>query len=165
MARSLIDQLEAHHSESWGWALACSQWQHSLAEDALQESYLRVLDGRARYAGRSSRKTWFFGVIRRVAAELRRSQARRGPLAADAADGVDDEPALTVVEQDRTTRQLRRALRSMPRRQREVLHLVFYAGLTLDECAQTLGMTVGAARTHYHRGKQRLAVLLELGNA
>ena len=56
------------------------------------------------------------------------------------------------------------ALKALSPRQREVLHLVFYSGLTLEETAATLDMTVGSARTHYHRGKTQLASMLELDN-
>ena len=46
-------------------------------------------------------------------------------------------------------------------RQRSLLHLVFYHGLTVDDAADALGISVGSARTHYARGKARLAVLLD----
>ena len=78
MKPALLDTLKALHADSFGWALACCDWHRQQAEDVLQESYLRVLDGRARFSGRSTEKTWFYGVIRRVAAEIRRGQARRG---------------------------------------------------------------------------------------
>ena len=45
------------------------------AEDVLQTSYLKILDGRARFGGRSSFKTFLFGVIRHTAAEDRRRTA------------------------------------------------------------------------------------------
>jgi RNA polymerase sigma-70 factor (ECF subfamily) len=67
-----------------------------------------------------------------------------------------------AAEQDQLSRQLRAALQNLPQRQREVLHLVFYGGLTLEEAAHTLGLTIGSVRTHYQRGKSRLAELLEL---
>jgi RNA polymerase sigma-70 factor, ECF subfamily len=167
MAATLMEKLEGHHSDSWGWALACCNWQGATAEDALQESYLRVLDGRARYRGDSSPKTWFFGVVKRVAAEQRRSQLRHGLLNLKyllPANDAEDDPSFDAVEEDDSSRQLRQALQAMSARQREVLHLVFYSGLTLEETARTLGMTLGSARTHYHRGKSRLAQLLELDN-
>jgi RNA polymerase sigma-70 factor (ECF subfamily) len=49
---------------------------------------------------------------------------------------------------------------TLPTRQREVLHLVFYAELTLEDTAIALDVSVGSVRTHYHRGKKRLSVLL-----
>jgi len=166
MAPTLIEVLEAHHRDSWGWALACCQWQHSLADDALQESYLRVLDGRARFGGKSTEKTWFFGIIKRVALELGRDQARQGWRLLTAVQATpeptENDSGLEAAEQDESSRALRDALKTMPQRQREVLHLVFYAELTLEQAAHTLGMGLGSARTHYHRGKSRLAELLEL---
>ena len=163
MAPTLIEVLEVHHTDSWGWALACCQWQHSLADDALQESYLRVLDGRARFGGKSTEKTWFFGIIKRVALELGRKQARQGwGLFTAAPEPTENDSGLEAAERDESSRALRDALKTMPQRQREVLHLVFYAELTLEQAAHTLGTSLGSARTHYHRGKSRLAELLEL---
>src|SRR5690606_24645884 len=46
-------------------------------EDALQELFLVVHRRLPEFAGRSSLKTWIFGVARRVAARHRRTEARR----------------------------------------------------------------------------------------
>jgi len=171
VARTLLDDLQAQHARNFGWSLACCGWQHDLAEDVLQEAYLRVLDERAVFAGQSSATTWFFAVIKRVASEARRARQRRAILnlravrmtgsvqdGAPAAAGDAADSAL----RDETAAALRAALLQLSLRQREVLHLVFYSELTLEEAAVTLSISLGSARTHYHRGKLRLAQLLNL---
>ncbi|MAT94874.1 MAG: hypothetical protein CME59_20075 [Halioglobus sp.] len=163
---ALLEELRDQHQRAHGWSLACCAWQQDLAEDVLQEAYLRVLDGRATFSGGSALTTWFYAVIRRVASEQRRGAARRAALNLRL---VTEEPASTAAEDaagalsvEARADSLRAALLQLSERQREVLHLVFYAEFTLEEAAQTLDITVGSARTHYHRGKRRLAELLQL---
>jgi RNA polymerase sigma-70 factor (ECF subfamily) len=152
-------EIEALHPASFSWAMACCRYRRQEAEDVLQETYLKVFDGRARFEGRSGLKTWLFSVIRRTAADrARRALAwdlltarwlAADPPALEAAAPNDERPARSVA-----------ALRALPRRQREVLELVFYQGLTVEEAARTMGVAVGTARIHYHRGKKRLLEVL-----
>jgi RNA polymerase sigma-70 factor (ECF subfamily) len=155
----LRTKLEEHHRDAFGWALSCCRWDRTLADDVLQSSYLKVLDGKARFSGRSGFKTWLFAVIRRTASEYRRRTAmsRLLPLGhltepADTA-GVDPIDDLTISERNA---RLVGALRKLPRRQREVLNLVFYHDLTIREAAEVSGVSIGSARTHYERGKQQM---------
>ncbi|MCB1688517.1 MAG: RNA polymerase sigma factor [Halioglobus sp.] len=165
----LLEELKALHNDSFGWSLACCAWHRDLAEDVLQEAYLRVLDGRADFNEKSTIKTWFFAVIRRVAADMQRTHKRRSILnlrvVADTLASVQGSvghtnPMIDTLYEGETSQQLQRALLQLPQRQREVLHLVFYSGFTVEEAAATAQITVGSARTHYHRGKERLLQLL-----
>lgn len=162
----LAAQLEQVHAAAFGWALSCCGWVRPAAEDVLQASYLKILEGRARFDERSGFRTWVFGVIRRTAQEARR-RAQLGrwlPLARllllpEGRDGhPDPEAALARTEE---TDRLVRALAQLPARQREVLHLVFYEDLTIAEAASLLGVALGTARTHYERGKTALRRMLE----
>ncbi|HEX4628202.1 MAG TPA: RNA polymerase sigma factor [Gemmatimonadales bacterium] len=162
----LAPELERLHPAAFGWALSCCGWDRTVAEDVLQASYLKLLDGRARFDGRSSLRTFVFGVIARTAREARRraALARWIPLAAlvlgaEVADGRPD-PATALARDDEAAR-LVRALARLPARQRQVLHLVFYEELTIAEAARVAGISLGTARTHYERGKAALKKRLE----
>ena len=159
----LEQELERLHAESFTWALGCCSRDRAEAEDVLQEAYLKILEGRARFLGRSSLKTFFFSVIRRTASEHRRRALWRRflPLAGENDRPLREpspaEPPAAAIERRIF---VGRALRALARRQREVLTLVFAHGLTVEESAAALGISVGSARVHYQRGKARMASLL-----
>jgi len=157
--------LEQHHVAGYGWALSCCSRDPGRAEDVLQTVYLKVLQGKARYSGRASFRTWLFSVIRKTAAEERRRslfrrlklleyrhQSRQTHTQDPSTQGADPSEMLAVFQE---------ALTALPKRQREVLHLVFYQDLAVQEAAQVMGVSLGSARTHYERGKRRLRELLE----
>jgi len=155
-------ELERVHPQGYTWALRCCDGDRTEAEDVLHQAYLKVLEGRARFEGRSSFRTWLFGVIRVTARESHRgwwSQARRLGRWWREQPAASSDPAEKMVATDSQER-LRSALRRLSPRQGEVLHLVFYQDLTIEEAAAVLGLPVGTARTHYQRGKARLRGLL-----
>jgi RNA polymerase sigma-70 factor (ECF subfamily) len=161
-------ELEREHPNAFAWALRCAGGGREEAEDALHTAYERILDGRAGFEGRSSFRTWLFGVIRRTALEERRrgwlrvERLRRwfarGPSLGSAETGGCD--AGRELERRETARRLGDALGRLSKRQRQLMHLVFYQDLSVQEAADVLGMPVGTARTHYERGKARLRALL-----
>jgi RNA polymerase sigma-70 factor (ECF subfamily) len=133
------------------------------AEDVLQASYLKILEGRARFDGRSSVKTWLFGVIRRTAAEERRRSLLRLRVrqsqVTDTPGGVE-QPGVDAIDDAQRSAALLRAIATLAPRQREVVQLVFYHGMTIEDAAIVMRVSLGTARTHYERGKERLRARL-----
>ena len=156
-APDLRTGLAALHRESFVWALHCCRGDAARAEDALQEAYLKILAGRARFGGRSSLKTWLLALIRHTAAdEWRRDERHRARVAT-----FDEMPEPAIASDDALAHAhaaagVREALDALPARQREVLTLVFYHDLTLDDAAAVMGVSPGTARTHYDRAKHQL---------
>jgi RNA polymerase sigma-70 factor (ECF subfamily) len=159
----LVKEIERLHESAFGWARACCGGRSDEAEDVLQTTYLKILDGRAVFEGRSAFRTWLFGVVRRTAAEHRRRRFAR-TLGLDPRTEPEEGSAPTTpdahVDAAERAGALRRAVGQLSRRQREVLHLVFYEDLTVEQAAEVVGVSVGSARAHYHRGKERLRTLL-----
>jgi RNA polymerase sigma factor (sigma-70 family) len=155
-------ELERLHGESWGWALACVGHDRELAQEVLQIVYVKMLSGVARLDGRSSFRTWAFGVIRLTALDelrrTRRAATRRDErdltiAAADPAPGPD-----MITERAERATALTAAMGTLSARQREVLQLVFYHDMTIEDAARVMQVSLGTARTHYDRGKKALAV-------
>ena len=157
-------ELVLHHRAAHAWANHCCRRDRGDAEEVLQVSYLKVLDGRARFDGRASFRTWLFGVIHRTAADHRRRRVLRNLLALRwGAEAADREPAPAAdarIEAAQQSARLVQALAALPRRQREVLLLVFHHELTVEDAAGVMAIGVGSARQHYARGKERLRRLL-----
>lgn len=154
--------IEDAHASCFGWALACCRGRREEAEDVLQTSYLKVLDGKAVFNGSSSMRTFLFGVIRKTASERRRydlvrilGRSRLGN--GDVATSPDPE---SIASDHEAAARLRSLLGRLSRRQRDLLHLVYYQEMTIEEASEVLGISLGSARTHYERGKSRLRALL-----
>jgi RNA polymerase sigma factor (sigma-70 family) len=167
MERAIADQLETLHPDAFGWALHCCAGDHARAEDVLQNAYLKLAQERASHDGRSSFKTWWFGVIRLTAHEEFRRQRYRESFWANCSPSS---PKSTIPRRHGTWRWTS-AMRScgvasqqLPARQAEVLHLVFYQDLTINEAANVMRVGLGSARQHYERGKARLRTLLQPGS-
>lgn len=152
------------HPASFGWALWCCDHRQEEAEEVLQTAYLKALEGTAKFDGRSSLRTWFFGVIRRTAREQRRRRWLRDQILGrwftrqPAPMPAPDPEAVATGSEN--SRDLLQALAGLPPRQREVLHLVFYQDLTVEEASRVLEVSVGTARTHFARGKDQLRQML-----
>ena len=86
----------------------------------------------------------------KVARERRHTQLDRDSAPADQA-------AMAHLEQEAVVR----ALRVLPRRQREVLVLRYYDGASEAEIAEVLGISVGSVKTHASRGLHAVAALME----
>ncbi|MFM8829867.1 MAG: RNA polymerase sigma factor [Spartobacteria bacterium] len=162
----LRDALEEHHAMSYGWALSCCSSNPTDAEDILQTVYQKIFEGRARYDGRAGFKTWLFAVIRNTAAgERRRNWIRFLRLGSYQKEHEKDCQAADRGESLQGSERIelfRSMLAKLPRRQQEILHLVFYQDLTIEAAAKAMGVSVGSARTHYDRAKKQLGKLLKL---
>jgi RNA polymerase sigma factor (sigma-70 family) len=160
----LATQLAALHPQCFGWAMACCGQRRQDAEDVLHDVYAGVLDNGLRFDGRSTLRTWLFGVIARKTRSRLRRDRLRALLGVTHAARIDTpapapSPDDGVVASERRER-TRRALGELPARQREVILLVFYHDLTIEEAAKVMNVSLGTARVHYERGKKRLVVLL-----
>ena len=151
-------QLALLHRDAWGWAVSCCRGDRQAAHDVLHDAYVRILDHKLTFSGRSSFKTWVFGVVRVTA-----MAARRRRLVLDIIFEPLGPQAQSVVAEGANSagsRGLAKAIGDLPRRQREVMSLVLAHDLTIEEAANVMNVSVGSARQHHARAKEKLRAAL-----
>ena len=131
------------------------------AEDAAQESLLRVWKALGSYDGRAALSSWIYAITRnRCLTALERRRALDSLSDAEIEDQV---AALAVApdEPDGRSDLLRELVELLPERQRRVLLLHYYEERSTVEVALMLGCPEGTVKTHLFRARAQLADLLK----
>jgi RNA polymerase sigma-70 factor (ECF subfamily) len=119
------------------------------AADLLSEVF--VVAWRRRADSQADPRLWLFGVARNVLAAHRRGRHVQASLAQRLREQV-----ATQCEPSRGDLHVREVLAKLPARDREVIELMVYEGLTPTEIAAVLGKSAGTVRVRLHRARQRL---------
>ena len=145
--------LEAIHSQVFGWALSRCNFDRSAAEDLVQQAYVELLNGKARFNGDSSLRTFVFSVVQNLANSRFRRVANRLRILREHAHEFETGTASDAYDE---RGEVWTAVKALPARQRDIIELVFCRDLTVEEASKVMGVTVGTGRVHYDRAKKAL---------
>ena len=132
------------------------------AEDVMQEVFLRVMDKQP-VLREGSEKSWLLKVALNICRDQWRSSwAKRVILGTKRLDIIPADDEL----EDRTEKEaLMQAVHSLPADVREVFLLFYYQRYTIEEIAKILDVQAGTVSSRLSRGRKKLKVLLEEGEA
>ena len=167
-ARAAAEVAARYHAILYRFSLGIARFDREEAQEIVQQTYMEVIEGRADLAKARDPRSFLLGVARRVAASRRRRRSIWGRvLRLEIGRGQPGppppDPETEVAVEQRDTR-VRGALAQLGGRQLQLATLVFVEGLTVEQAGEAIGVSLGSARTHYHRAKQKLAKLLEEGD-
>lgn len=128
-----------------------------LAEDAVQETFIKAARTLDKFRGESSMKTWLTSIAMRTCCDMRRSfwfrrmDRRFTPemLPEPAQETAEDESALTV------------AVMNLPKKEREAVLLYYYQDMNVSEIADVLGVTQPTVSYRLRRAREKLRQELE----
>ena len=154
------------------------------AEDLTQEVFYKVYRARKRYRPEAKFTTWLYRVAVNACLNEVRNRKRRLTWTATSLSGVSDEGAeggglaarvaddaaeapLDVVERDELKQRVRAAVDELPERQRLAILLNKFHGLSYEELAETLEMTIPGIKSLLVRarenGRKRIDPYLKTG--
>jgi RNA polymerase sigma-70 factor (ECF subfamily) len=121
------------------------------AEDVTATAFERAYRKRSRFdPKRGNGRAWLFGIARNAALDELRRRGRHAELAADPED-AESLAAVEAVERSERRLVLSAALAKLDGRERELVALKFFAGLSNAEIADVLGISESNAGTKLHR--------------
>jgi len=135
---------------------------HHDAEDAAQETFLRVLRYSHKLASVENGKTWLARIAWRVAEDRSQQRGRRREIALDDPEKPEGETASSdfsaheVVHGSQVGELLERLINNLPEKLRQPLILSALEEMSPVEVAATLGMSEAAVRSRVFRARQIL---------
>jgi RNA polymerase sigma-70 factor (ECF subfamily) len=153
----------AYRRRLYGYLVRMTR-RRDVAEDLLQETFLRLAQHAKRLADDTRLGAWLFTVAHRLVQSWGRAQAVRAQLAGDL---PVQEPAgsgrspLEAVADSQTQLALERAFAALAPAHREVALLVGIEGMQPSEVAEILGLRADAVRQRLARARAQLAELLQ----
>ena len=133
-------------------------------DDLVQNTFLNAQTSARRFAGRSSVKTWLFGIAANVAKHHFRGEARRGramhaladlpcPMSSEAPSGAAERREVLV--------RLRDGLSDLPHDLRVVFVMCAIEGIPGVEAAEILGLRQGTVWRRLHEARKKLIDAVE----
>jgi RNA polymerase sigma-70 factor (ECF subfamily) len=140
------------------------------AEDALdvvQEAFIHVLRGIGAFRGQSTFRTWLYRIVTHAALDYRRWRAVRATGSLDVETALEPAakgPAKPSPVEEAATNDLRKAiekaLANVSDRNRAALVLYAIEGMSYQEIAQVLDISIGTVMSRIFNARQRLKELL-----
>jgi len=135
----------------------------SRAEEVAQDVFLKVHRGLPYFRGESKLSTWIYRIA------INAISQERPELATTSLDDVvdDDRPRLQPGADDRAfgdlvlKDRLQKAIERLPVQYQVLINGHYLKGMRYEELAEALDMPMGTVKTHLHRAKRKLRLLLE----
>ncbi len=139
---------------------------HHVAEDLLEETWLRLVKHAYRLRPDTRLGPWLFTVARNLHVSYVRSRMIEDSTAAGLMAlwpiSVERSSPFEATAANELERRIERALATLPPPSREVLLLVGVAGLDHPDAADVCGITPEALRQRLHRARAMLARAIEM---
>ncbi len=131
---------------------------HEDADDVLQNTFLKAWQYIENFRGDARLSTWLYKIaVNESLTHLERERKRQGV-------SIDDEESRLVhiieadkdIDGDELALLLRKAIASLPEKQRIVFNMRYYDEMKYEQMSEILGTSVGALKASYHLATKKI---------
>ncbi|MBL4603218.1 MAG: RNA polymerase sigma factor [Emcibacteraceae bacterium] len=132
------------------------------AEEVMQEAFIRVWKHASRWdpARKTKFTTWFYRVVTNLCYDVGRKRKPQERVEILETISSDEISADNVIAVDQRSRQVKKALEDLPKRQSTAIMLCYFQELSNREAAEVMDVSVNALESYLVRGRRKLAVIL-----
>lgn len=149
---SALDDLVDRYRETAFWVARYVVNDDEVAQDVVQEGFVRVLQRYDRYDPQRPFKAWFLQIVRNLAIDhLRRRRGQAGP---DALDFIPTQADFSGLERQELGQRIQEILATLPEKYRELIRMRDIEGLGSDEIATIIDVDYGTTRWRIHQARK-----------
>lgn len=134
--------------------------EESLAEDAMQETFIKAYKNLHTFRGESSDKTWLFSIAINVCRDMQRTSWFRNISRMVSLDSVQ----IQQPQKSEISHALMDEIMRLPKKYREVILLYYYEDMKQNEIAEILGVSVTTVCRRIEKARELLKDMLKGGN-
>lgn len=158
--------LMAKYKEPVYWHIRRLVVSHADAQDATQDTFLRIFRSFNQYSGEGSFKAWIFRIATNEALRLLGRNQDKATLS------LDDTPQVTLTMKaddyfdfsNTEAIKLQKAITALPAKQQLAFNLRYYDDLSYKEIATVTGSTEATVKANYHFAKEKIIKYMNTNN-
>lgn len=156
--RSAFSEVISTYSEPLYWQIRRMVQNHDDANDLLQNTFMKAWQSIENFRGEARLSTWLYKIAINEAITFLARERKRLGISLDEQEGAlaNAIEADTEIDGDALAQDLRKAIATLPEKQRLVFNMKYFDEMKYEDMSNILGTTVGALKASYHLAVKKI---------
>lgn len=161
--REAFGEVIKQYSEPLYWQIRRMVENHDDANDLLQNTFMKAWSSIEHFRGDAKLSTWLYKIAINESITFLAKERKRLHLSIDDEEShlINLIEADTNIDGDELALKLRKAITSLPEKQRLVFNMRYYDEMKYEDMSEILGTSVGALKASYHIATKKIEQYFE----
>ena len=156
--RAAMNEVIRRYSEPLYWQIRRLVENHDDANDVLQNTFIKAWTSIENFRGDAKLSTWLYKIALNESLTFLNKEQKRQGISIDDEEGgiVQTIESDEWIDGDEIALKLRKAIATLPEKQRIVFNMRYYDEMPYDKISEILVTSVGALKASYHLAVQKI---------